>query len=173
MALAPDGLELIHEGHVRPEWIDYNGHMNVAYFVLAFDHAVDQLWARLGFDDAYRERTGCSTFAVESHVTYQRELREGERMQFSLQLLGYDDKRVHQFYRMFHADSGELAATTEWMSLHVSLETRRVVPMSEAPLGVLERLFEAHRAHPWPEEAGRRIRLPKISAAPQAGGAQR
>jgi len=161
-----DGLEIIAEHRVRPEWIDYNGHMNVAYFVLAFDLAVDALWARVGFDGAYRERTGCSTFAAEAHVTYQRELREGERMQFTLQLLGYDEKRVHQFYRMYHAASGALAATSEWMSLHVSLGQRRVTPMGERALAVLERLFAAHRDLPWPDEAGRPIRRPAFSAAP-------
>ena len=154
----PDGLPVIHRETVRPEWIDYNGHMNVAYFVLAFDYAVDTLWASLGIDDAYRERTGCSTFAVESHVTYQREMKLGEEMLFSVQLLGYDEKRIHHFYRMYHATEGYLAATCEWLNLHVDLSVRKVTPMPEQVTSRLAALQAEHAQLPMPTEAGRGMR---------------
>ncbi len=80
MIAAP--LELHHET-VRPEWIDYNGHMNVAYYVLAFDLATDSFFDFLGLDEAYRETSGNSTFAVEAHITYQRELAEGDPLRFA------------------------------------------------------------------------------------------
>jgi acyl-CoA thioester hydrolase len=163
--LLPDGLPVLHRETVRPEWIDYNGHMNVAYFVLAFDYAVDALWAALGIDDAYRERSGCSTFAVESHVTYQREMKLGEEMLFSVQLLGYDEKRIHHFYRMYHAREGYLAATCEWLNLHVDLSMRRVAPMPEAFQQRLARRLEAAAPLGWPAEAGRVIRRPANSLA--------
>ena len=154
----PDGLPVIHREVVRPEWIDYNGHMNVAYFVLAFDLAIDAVWDELGFDDDYRSRTGCSTFAAESHTTYQREMNLGDEMLFTVQILGYDAKRIHHFYRMYHAREGYLAATCEWMNLHVSLEKRRVVPMPADVLAALERLSAGQPKLPWPDEAGRPIR---------------
>lgn len=153
----PDGLPVIHRETVRPEWIDYNGHMNVAYFVLAFDYAVDALWAILGIDDRYRERTGCSTFAVESHVTYQREMKLGEEMLFSVQLLGYDQKRIHHFYRMYHATEGYLAATCEWLNLHVDLTARKVRMMPPEIQAALATVFREHRNHDWPHEASRVI----------------
>ncbi len=166
----PDGLPVIHRETVRPEWIDYNGHMNVAYFVLAFDYAVDALWASLGIDDAYRERTGCSTFAVESHVTYQREMKRGEEMLFSVQLLGYDEKRIHHFYRMYHATEGYLAATCEWLNLHVDLAVRKVTPMPEAVRSRLAALDNEHCALPTPAEAGRGITGAGRSRVARAGG---
>ncbi len=153
-----DGLPVIHREVVRPEWIDYNGHMNVAYFVLSFDLAIDAVWAKLGFDDDYRSRTGCSTFAAESHTTYQREMKLGDEMLFTVQILGYDAKRIHQFYRMYHAQQGYLAATCEWMSLHVNLSQRRVVPMPQTASEQLAVMLEASRAAGWPQEAGRPIR---------------
>ncbi|TVQ43864.1 MAG: thioesterase-like protein [Gammaproteobacteria bacterium] len=155
--LLPDGLPVLHREIVRSEWIDYNGHMNVAYFVLAFDYAVDALWAMLGIDDSYRDRTGCSTFAVESHVTYQREMKLGDEMLFSMQLLGHDAKRIHHFYRMYHAREGYLAATCEWLNLHVDLAVRKVTPMPEAVQSRLAGLAEEQRRISRPEKAGRGI----------------
>ncbi len=156
-AAAP--LEL-HSEVVRPEWIDYNGHMNVAYYVLAFDHACDAFLDYVGMDEAYRARTGGSTFAVECHVTYQREVGEGDALRFSIQLLGYDEKRIHFFVRMFHADDGFLAATTEWLSLHVVLPARRVAAMPTEIASSLAEIYAVHRDLPPPPEAGRVIRAP-------------
>lgn len=127
----------VDEGRVLPAWIDFNGHMNVAYYVLAFDNAIDALWARIGITDEYIRRDRGSTFAVETHVTYQNEMKEGESYLITMQLLAYDKKRVHHFQRMYHADKGYLAATAEWLSLHVDLEARRV---SAWPSAVLEQL---------------------------------
>jgi acyl-CoA thioester hydrolase len=168
--IMPDGLPVMHRERVRGDWIDYNGHMNVAYFVLAFDFAVDVMWARLEIDDAYREATGCSTFAVESHVTYQREMKLDDEMLFTVQLLGYDDKRIHHFYRMYHAREGYLAATCEWLNLHVDLSVRRVAPMPAAVVARLEEMLAVSRVQGWPAEAGRAIRRPRQSIHEGASG---
>jgi acyl-CoA thioester hydrolase len=127
----------VAEGRVPPEWIDYNDHVNVAYYVLAFDFAVDALWARLGIDDEYVSTTRGSTFAVESHVTYQQELRLDDPYFVTVDVVAYDEKRIHQFQRMYHAERHYLAATAEWMNLHVNLLERRV---SAWPGPVLEKL---------------------------------
>jgi acyl-CoA thioester hydrolase len=148
-------------GVVKPEWIDINGHMNVAYYVLAFDQAVDILWAELGLTDEYVKEAGGTTFAVESHVTWQRELREGERYRVTSQVLAYDLKRLHQFQRMYHAEEGYLAATCEWLNLHVDLNTRRVAPWPDFVLQALERFASRQAGLPYPEEAGRKIEVAK------------
>ena len=127
----------VAEGRVRPEWIDYNDHMNVAYYVLAFDLAIDALWARIGITDEYIATTRGSTFAVDSHVTYQQELKLDDPYVVTMDLLAYDQKRIHQFQRMYHAEQGYLAATAEWMSLHVDLNRRKV---SAWPQSVLDEL---------------------------------
>ena len=155
-------LEL-HRETVRPEWIDYNGHMNVAYYVLAFDHATDAFFDHVGLDEAYRDATGNSTFAVDGRVSYQQEVGEGAPLRFETQLLGYDDKRLHFFHRMFHAEDGFLAATIEWVGLHIDMSQRRVSPMPEPILARLAEVLEAHRALPVPPEVGRPLRRPGIS----------
>ncbi|RMD62647.1 MAG: thioesterase-like protein [Alphaproteobacteria bacterium] len=153
-AAAP--LEL-HSEVVRPEWIDYNGHMNVAYYVLAFDHACDAFLDHVGLDAAYRTRTGGTTFAVECHITYQREVAAGDPLRFTTQLLAYDEKRIHHFHCMYHAREGYLAATAEWMSLHVDLTTRRVAPMAPEVQTRLADIYAVHSTLARPPEAGRAV----------------
>jgi acyl-CoA thioester hydrolase len=155
----PAPLEL-HRESVRPEWIDYNGHMNVAYYVLVFDHATDAFLAYVGLDDAHREATGGSVFAADSHVTYIREVGEGDPLRIATRLLAFDPKRVHLFHEMYHAGEGYLAATSEWLILYVDLNTRRVGVMPDA---VQERLAQVEASHGklgWPEQAGRVIKVP-------------
>jgi acyl-CoA thioester hydrolase len=146
---------------VRPEWIDYNGHMNVAYYVLAFDHGTDAFWDFLGIGESYLKRANNSTFALEGHVTYQGEVRLGDPLRITSQLLGFDAKRLHHFHRMFHAAEGYLAATLECVSLHVSLESRRGAPFPDDRLALLARVKAAHDALGVPDEAGRSVGLRK------------
>jgi acyl-CoA thioester hydrolase len=147
----------VYQGKVLPEWIDVNDHMNVAYYVLAFDLGVDRLWEQFGITDEYmRDRRG-STFAVESHITYLNELLEGEPYIVTSQLLGFDEKRIHQFMRLYHAQSNALAATAEWMNLHVSLDSRRVCPWPDDILDHILEFAERQTDRQWPLQAGRRM----------------
>lgn len=156
-----------HRATVLPEWIDYNGHMNVAYYVLAFDQATDVLFDYLGLDEDYRVATGCSTFAVESHVTYLQETAQGDPLRFSTQLLAYDEKRLRFFHRMYHQTEGYLAATSEWLSLHVNLADRRVAPMPDTILRRVADVYEAHARLGTPDEAGKAIAKPVLQSRPQ------
>ncbi len=144
---------------VRPEWIDYNGHMNVAYYLVVFDHATVDFFDYIGLDRSYRERRGATTFAVECHVTYQREITEGEPLRIATQLLGFDEKRIHFFHIMSHADQGFLAATCEWLSLHVDANKRQVAPMGPEILARLTEIGKAHQGLPRPPEVGQVIRV--------------
>lgn len=134
----------LYTGVVPPQWIDYNGHMNVAYYVLAFDHATDAFLDYLGMGPNYRDRENCSTFVVETHVNYQRELVAGDPMRITTQLLGFDSKRIHYFHRLYHAARGFLSATTELMVIHVDLDERHSASM---PLPVLDRLGAVMAQH--------------------------
>ncbi len=151
----------IASGKVLPEWIDINGHMNVAYYILAFDLAVDTLWGQLGITDEYIETTQCSTFAVDCHVTYQAELNESEPYVVTSQILAYDNKRIHQFQRMYHAEKEYLAATAEWLNLHVDLTSRRVKSFPQSILAVLQAYTAAQGVLPKPDEAGKTMKIRK------------
>ncbi len=147
----------LHRGSIRPEWIDYNGHMNVAYYVLVFDRGTDALLDHLGMDTAYRARTGYSTYVLESHVTYERELKEGDAYRVTSQLLDFDAKRLHCFERLYQEPEGILAATTEIMLMHMDMATVRSTPMSESVRDRVASLMEAHIHLPRPSQAGRVI----------------
>lgn len=144
---------------VLPEWIDFNGHMNLAYYVLAFDKATDRLFDRLGIGDAYRRTTGHSMFVLEAHVTYERELKEGDPLSIESQLIDVDAKRLHFFHRMCHAEHGYLAATIELLGVHVDMSGPRSAPFPEAPASAIANMLGEHRLLPQPPQLGRSIGL--------------
>ena len=147
-------------GEVLPEWIDANGHMNLAYYVVLFDRATDVLYDALGVGQAYRDATGNSTFTAETHTLYERELLVGEKVRVRGYLLGADEKRMHYFLEMFHAEGGHRVAAQELLALHIDLGVRRVAPF---PADVRARLEAAVRERgdaPMPKGVGRRIAMP-------------
>ena len=144
-----------YRARVRPEWIDNNGHMNMGYYVVVFDLATDAWLDWVGLDAAHREEEKVTSFCLEAHVTYHREVREGDPLRFTTRLLGHDAKRIHYIHEMFHADEGYLAATNELMSLHVSQATRRGAPMAPAILQRLSQIQAVHDALPKLPQVGR------------------
>lgn len=142
---------------VQPGWIDYNDHLNVAYYLLAFDQALDRLYDRVGMGRAYREQTNFSTMTLESHICYLRELTLGDPMRFTFQLLDHDAKRQHFFGSMYHAKDDYLAATHEWLTTHVDLAARRSTEMPPDRVAIFSSMHEAHRTLPRPDRAGQII----------------
>src|SRR5271165_7600055 len=149
-----------HEDVVRPEWIDSNGHMNLAYYVVVFDLATDKLYAALDIGDAYRERTGNSCFTAETHTLYEREVHLGARLRVQTWLLGADTKRVHYFHELFHVESGERSAVQELMALHIDMRIRRVEPFPELQRVALRDAVARYAPVQLPKGAGRRITMP-------------
>ena len=144
---------------VREEWIDFNGHLNMAYYNVLFDEAVDVLYPEIGFGPAY-QKTGFTTYIAEFHVCYLRELHAGDRVNITFQLIEFDDKKFHSYQEIWHED-GWCAATAEGLTLHVDQSGPRVAPMPAHILSNLQALAEAQRDLPRPERVGRRIGLRK------------
>jgi acyl-CoA thioester hydrolase len=144
---------------VRPEWIDHNQHMNMGYYLVVFDLATDEFFQWVGLDEAHRIAQAVTTFCLEAHITYHREVRAADPLRFTTVLLAHDEKRIHYFHAMYHATEGYLAATNELMSLHVSRATRRAAPMAPE---ILTRLAAVQRTHDMlarPPQVGRTIGL--------------
>ena len=150
---------LLSELTVEPEWIDYNGHMNVGYYGVAFDRAADLFTDQLGLDAAYRERSHCSTYVLETRTAFVQELKLGERVTIDLQLLDFDAKRLHYFLRMLHGEHGALCACTEIMLMHMDMDMDSVsgTPMPAAVLEKVRRLAQSHRKLAPPKQIGRAI----------------
>ena len=145
---------------VEPGWIDYNGHLNMAYYNVLFDRAVDEVYEVLGCGLAYLKATQHSCFTAEVHVRHLRELNAGDRVRVSFQLIDFDSKRLHYFQELHHADEGWLSATSENMALHVDMAARKTVPFPHNIATRLAAMKAAHAALPAPEALGRRIAMP-------------
>ena len=128
-------------------------------FLELFDLATDEFLRWVGLDAAHRRQSRITTFCLEAHVTYHREVRAGDPLRFTTRLLAHDAKRLHYFHEMYHAREGYLAATNELLSLHVTEETRRGAPMAPGILARLARIQVAHDALPRPPQVGRSIGL--------------
>ena len=150
---------VLHREPVRAEWLDYNEHMNVAYYVLAFDHATDAMCDHIGIGHDYMRETGGSIFILESHVSYLREVVRDDPLRFATYIFDHDAKRIHFAHEMYHDGEDYLAATNELMMLHVDLNTRRTAPMPDAVLEMLTGLKTAHAALPRPAGLSRTMGL--------------
>lgn len=149
----------VYRDVVRPEWIDHNQHMNMGYYLVVFDFATDAFLAWVGLDAGHRRDKRVTTFCLEAHITYHREVRVGAPLRFATRLLAHDDKRIHYFHEMYHATEHYLAATNELMSLHVSHDTRRAAAMAPEILTRLDEIQRAHDVLPRPPQVGRVIGL--------------
>lgn len=154
LAAIPTPLD-VYRDVVRGDWIDSNGHLNMGYYVVVFDFATDAWMGFAGLDRLHRRERHITTFCLETHVTYVREVRVGDPLRFTTRLLGFDARRLHYYHEMYHATEGYLAATNELMSLHVSQVTRRAAPMAHEILAFLARIREAHAVLPASPHVGR------------------
>ena len=139
---------------VEPEHIDPNGHMNVGYYSVLFDRALDLPWERLRIYSRVLLETGLSSFALESHLTYKRELTLGDPLGFRFTVLDYDPKRIHYWMAMTHASEGWTAAITEQISMCIDMNVRRSTAWPEETLARIAALYEVHKDRSRPEEIG-------------------
>jgi len=148
---------------IEPAWIDYNGHLNVAYYGVLFDRAVDEAYELIGVGPDYLKRYGHSTMVVETHMRYLRELHLDDPVRVSVQLLDHDAKRFQVFEELIHATEGWVAATCETMTLHVDMAAKKVTPFPAFVQDALAAMKAAHSVLPRPDSAGRRIAMPSKS----------
>jgi acyl-CoA thioester hydrolase len=149
---------------IEPDWIDYNGHLNMAYYNVIMDRSIDEAFAAMGMGPDYLKTRNCSTMTAECHVRYIREVHLGDPLQVFVHVIGADEKRLHTFEELRHATEGWLSATSENMTLHIDMNVRKVAPF---PPDIAERvrtLADSHARLPRPEGAGRRITMPVKAA---------
>ncbi len=146
---------------VEPEWIDYNGHMNMAYYHVLFDRAVDEAFEVVGLGPDYVEARNASYFTAEVHTLYKRELKVTDLVRVTLQLISFDEKRLHFYEEIRHATEGWVSATCEALSLHVNMETKKVAPFPPDIQANLAVMKAAHTRLPPPKDIGRVIGIPK------------
>lgn len=148
---------------VEKDWIDYNGHLNMAYYTVLFDRCADEAFALLGMGPRYAEERRLTTYTAEIHICYVRELHLGDSVTSTFHLLDHDEKRFHVFQELRHTD-GWLAATAETLTLHVDMSGPKVCPMPPDIFANLQAMRAAHAALPVGERAGRSIGIRRKTA---------
>ncbi|MBL8587398.1 MAG: thioesterase family protein [Methylobacteriaceae bacterium] len=156
---------------VEPGWIDYNGHLNMAYYNVLFDRAIEEAWIALGMGSDYTAERNLTTFAAQAHLSYRREVGLIDAVRVTAQLIDYDEKRLHIYSEMRHAQEGWLAAISETLHLHVDLATRKVAPFPADIQAALAAMKAAHGRLPRPAELGATIGLRRPQSSAQRGRA--
>lgn len=144
---------------VLSQWIDDNDHMNVGWYLRAFDEGFDTTYAALGLGYDLIHSRRFSTMTVDTHVSYHRELLLDAPLRITCQLVDCDRKRAHWLQAMYHADEGYLAATAEWLILFIDMTKRKVAPMPDDIFDRMLRVRSAHAALPLPVPLGRTISI--------------
>jgi len=126
--LDDDGALWLHRATIRPDWVDYNGHMSEAYYVLIFGDATDAFYDHVGLGDAYRTAQGVSVYTLEAHIRYLVEGHAGEDLRIATRLIAHDSKRLRLHHAMHRAADNELLAVTEVMVMHVDKAAMRASP---------------------------------------------
>ena len=153
----------------KPEWIDENGHLNMAYFNVIFESALDEALIQLGLTQDYYASGRGTVFIGEAHLKYRREVTLDMAVRVTLQLIDYDEKRMHMYLEMRHANEGWLACTSELMMLHIDPSERRVAPFPPDILNEIAVMKSAHASLPKPDVLGSQIGIPKSSKSGKVG----
>ncbi len=148
-----------HRGRVKTEWVDYNGHFNMGYYLVAFDHASEEVTDAGGFTAEGRTASGKTVFVVETHVIYRQEVKPGQAFRITTQVLGVDAKRLHVWHSLYAEGSETPAAFNEVMMICVTRENPAVTSWPEATYAAFKEIAAAHAVLPIPPEAGRKVSM--------------
>ncbi|WP_407310313.1 thioesterase family protein [Pseudomonas sp. nanlin1] len=144
---------------IQPEWVDYNGHLRDAFYLLIFSYGTDGLMDALGLDSAHREASGHSLFTLELHLNYLHEVKLGAEVEVHTQLIAHDAKRLHLYHSLHGVGDDRVLAGNEQMLLHVDLAGPRAAPFTAAVLEKLNAMSAGQAELPRPELLGRVIGL--------------
>ena len=148
---------------IDPAWVDYNGHLNQAYYGVIFDRSIDQVLMPVGLGPDYIKTRNLSFMTVECHTCFVRELMQTDPVRVVSRIVDVDDKRLHMFSELVHASDGWLSATAEWMFLHVDMSTRRTSAWPADIREKLDALKTAAATLPLPDRVGRKIGIVRKS----------
>ena len=130
---------------IKKEWTDYNKHMNVAYYVLVFDESWEVMLQKFKMGEDSAKTTGMSTMVVETYITYNNEVKEGEEVEVFLTYFDHDKKRLHYKLEMIEKSSKKLSATIELLSLYVDLKKRKVSEFEEEKINLMQSFINANK----------------------------
>ena len=128
------------------DWTDYNGHMNLAFYILVFDKGAEEILSKFKMGEQSAKTTKKSTMAVESHTTYNNEVKENEEVDVYLSYFNHDKKRLHYKLEMYEKSKNILSATTEVLSLYIDLNIRKVAEFENEKLMIMDQFIEENKS---------------------------
>ena len=128
------------------EWTDYNGHMNLAFYILVFDKGAEKILSKFKMGEQSAKTTKKSTMAVETHTTYVNEVKENEEVDVHLSYFDHDKKRLHYKLEMYEKNKNILSATTEVLSLYIDLNVRKVAEFENEKLAIMDQFIEENKS---------------------------
>ena len=132
---------------IKKEWTDYNNHMNMAYYVLVFDQIWEIILEKFKMGEQSAKTTNMSTMVVETHTTYNNELKEGDEVEINLTFLDHDKKRLHYKMEMIEKSSKKLSATLEMLSLYIDLNKRRVAEFEDVKVKLMDSFINLNKSN--------------------------
>jgi acyl-CoA thioester hydrolase len=152
---------ITHKTPILADWVDYNGHLRDAFYLLIFSYATDGFMDMIGLASDDRDASGHSLFTLEAHINYLHEVKLGEQVEVRTQIVAHDRKRVQLYHSLYKVGGDEELAASEQMLLHVDLAAGpKSAPFSEQSLDALHSFTEQHHDQPAPAYTGRIIGLP-------------
>jgi len=127
------------------EWTDYNGHMNLSYYILIFDMGAEVILSKFKMGEHSAKTTKKSTMVVETHTTYNQEVKEGDEVDVVLSHFDHDNKRLHYKLEMYDKAKNTLSATTEVLSLYIDLNIRKVAEFEKEKLIIMDEFINKHK----------------------------
>ena len=124
---------------IKKEWTDYNEHLNMAYYVLIFDKTWEVILEKFKMGEHSAKNTKMSTMVVETHTTYNNEVRQGDEVEIVLTFFDHDKKRLHFRLEMLEKNTKKLSATMEWVSLYVNLKERKVAEFEYEKVQIMDK----------------------------------
>jgi len=128
------------------EWTDYNGHMNLAFYILVFDKGAEEILSKFKMGERSAKTTKKSTMAVESHTTYNNEVKENEEVDVYLSYFDHDKKRLQYKLEMYEKSKNILSATTEVLSLYIDLNIRKVAEFENEKVTIMDQFIEENKS---------------------------
>jgi acyl-CoA thioester hydrolase len=128
------------------EWTDYNGHMNLAFYILVFDKGAEKILSKFKMGEQSAKTTKRSTMAVESHTTYNNEVKENEEVDVYLSYFNHDKKRLHYKLEMYEKSKNILSATTEVVSLYIDLNIRKVAEFENEKAMIMDQFIDENKS---------------------------
>ena len=129
------------------EWTDYNNHMNLSYYILLFDMGSEQMLSKFHMGEHSAKTTKMSTMVVETHTTYNNEVKEGEEVEINLSYFDHDKKRLHYKLEMYEKNKKNLSATTEVLSLYIDLNIRKVSEFENEKVMIMDQFIEENTSN--------------------------